>query len=263
MMLFFTLLRLSFIKTFQYRGYVFINLISAFIHVFVQISLWLALFRGNPVVQATTFNDMINYMALTGLLSLFKLEGPGQLLSQRIIYGSIATDLIRPYKLKSFLLSQSIGENLARFLLFVFPVYTVVLAVFGMQLPASRLHVLVFFFAVVNGAVISFYYFYLMGMLPFWLQSIWYIRFVNYAVFTLFAGSFVPIWFYPEALVKLSYFLPFRYITYEAVTFYLGRTSLAAMKGALAAQLVWIGILAALEAVLWKTAQKKIMIFGG
>jgi ABC-2 type transport system permease protein len=263
MILFMALLRLSFLKTFQYRGYVFINLISTGIQVFVQISLWLALFTANSVVQETTLNDMINYLALTGLLALTKLEGPGQLLSQRIINGSIAIDLIRPYKLKSCLLSQSIGENLARFLLFVFPVYTVVLAIFGLQLPTSPLHTLVFFHAVLNGAIISFYYFYLVGMLPFWLQSTWYVRFVNYAAFTLFGGAFVPIWFYPETLVKISYFLPFRYVTYEAVTFYLGRTSLVAMMGVLATQLVWIGILAALEAFVWKAAQKKIMIFGG
>lgn len=91
MVLFFALLRLSFLKTFQYRGYVFISLISTFIQVFVQISLWLALFKANPTVQATTFHDMINYLALTGLLSLIKLEGPGQLLSRRIVYGSIAS----------------------------------------------------------------------------------------------------------------------------------------------------------------------------
>lgn len=261
--LFFTLFKLSFIKAFQYRGYILINLFSTFVRVFVQISLWTALFRANPVVQNTTFNDMIIYMALTGLLTLFHMSSAGDRLSHRILQGSISTDLIRPYNLKPFILAQTIGDNLAYFLLFVFPVYTGVLSFFGMQFPPTLLHGIVFFAVIINGAVISFYYYYLMGMLPFWLESNWYIRFVNHAMFTLFAGSFVPIWFYPDLLVRISYYLPFRYITYEAVTFYLGRTSLSSMPGILLTQLVWIGFLAGLEAIMWKTARKKVTIYGG
>lgn len=241
----------------------FFNLLSVCINVFVQISLWMALFRADPVVRDTTLHEMINYLALTGLLALLKMESPGARLGQRIMNGSISTDLIRPYNLKFFLWSQSIGESLADFIIYYLPVYTVVLIFFGLRLPAGPLAFLIFLVAIISGAVISFYYFYLMGMISFWLQSNWYVRFVNYAMFTLFAGSFVPIWFYPEALVKLSYFLPFRYITYEAVAFYLGRTDLSAMMGVLAIQLVWIGILVALEAFLWRMAQKKMMIFGG
>jgi ABC-2 type transport system permease protein len=261
--LFFTLFKLSFIKAFQYRGYILITLFSSIIGVFVRVSLWTALFRANPVVRNTTFHDMITYMALTGLLLLFNMSGAGDRIAHRILQGSISTDLIRPYNLKLYIFSQTTGDNLAHFLLFVLPVYTGVLILFGMQTPPTLLHVLVFIVAVVNGAIISFYYYYILGMLPFWLESNWYIRFVDYAMFTLFAGAFVPIWFYPDFLVKISYYLPFRYITYEAVTFYLGRTGLPEMAGVLLRQLVWIGILLGLEAVLWRAAQKKLTVYGG
>lgn len=261
--LFFTLFKLSFIKAFQYRGYILITLFSSIIGVFVRVSLWMALFRANPVVQNTTFHDMITYMTLTGLLFLFNMSGIGDRLAYRILHGSIATDLIRPYNLKLFFFAQTTGDNLAHFLLFVLPVYTGILALFGMQFPPTLLHVLVFIVAVVNGATISFLYYYILGMLPFWLESNWYISFVDHAMFTLFAGAFVPIWFYPEFLVRISYYLPFRYITYEAVTFYLGRTGLPAMPGVLLRQWVWIGILLGLEAVLWKAGQKKLTVYGG
>ncbi|NLY89308.1 MAG: hypothetical protein GX085_06765 [Firmicutes bacterium] len=261
--LFFTLFKLSFIKAFQYRGYILITLFSSIIGVFVRVSLWMALFRANPVVRNTTFHDMITYMALTGLLVIFNMSGAGDRIAQRILQGSISTDLIRPYNLKLYIFSQTTGDNLAHFLLFVLPVYTGVLALFGMRFPPTLLHGLAFIVAVVNGAIISFYYYYILGMLPFWLESNWYIRFVDYAMFTLFAGAFVPIWFYPDFLVKISYYLPFRYITYEAVTFYLGRTGLPEMAGVFLRQSVWIGILLGLEAVLWRAAQKKLTVYGG
>lgn len=261
--LFFTLFKLSFIKAFQYRGYILVTLFSALLDVFVRISLWTALFRANPVVQNTTFNDMINYAALTGLLMLVQMSGVDDRLANRILQGSIATDLIRPYSLKLFIFAQTIGDNLAHFLLFVFPVYTGVLVLFGMRFPSTLLHGLVFVATVINGAVISFLYYYIIGMLPFWLESNWYVRFVNYAMFTLFAGAFVPIWFYPDFLIQISYYLPFRYITYEAVTFYLGRTGLPAMPAVLLRQWVWIGILLGLEVALWKAGQKKLTVYGG
>ena len=99
--------------------------------------------RANPVVQNTTFHDMITYMTLTGLLFLFNMSGIGDRLAYRILHGSIATDLIRPYNLKLFFFAQTTGDNLAHFLLFVLPVYTGILALFGMQFPPTLLHVLV------------------------------------------------------------------------------------------------------------------------
>lgn len=262
-LLFLALFKLNFLRSFQYRGYMIIRLIGSFVSVFVEISLWTALFNANPLVRGTTFNDMIRYMTLTALLGLFRLSGPGRELGYRITSGAISTDLIRPYRLKPYLISQSIGGNLAGFITYTVPVYAVVLIIYGIKFPSDPIHIVAFLISIMLGAAISFYFSYIMGMLPFWLQSTWYISWVEGAMFTLFAGSFVPLWFYPDLLIRISYFLPFRYITYEAVTFYLGRTSLAAMMQVLVVQLLWISILGLLEALLWQKAQKKLMVFGG
>jgi ABC-2 type transport system permease protein len=257
------LFKLNFIKSFQYRGAIIIKFIGSFIRLFVEISLWTALFKASPIVNGTTFNDMINYMSLTAILTLFSMSGPGNQLSDRIMNGSISSDMIRPYSLKPYLVSVSIGNNLFEFITFTLPVYTLVLLVYGPQIPTSPLQFLLFSISVLFGAVISFYFSYIMGMLSFWLQSTWYISWVQTAMFTLFGGTFVPLWFYPDFLIKISYVLPFRYITYEAVTFYLGRTSIHSMLHVLTIQLIWISVLAVLEAFLWNRAQKKIMVFGG
>lgn len=262
-MLFLSLLKLNFIKSFQYRGSMIINFFGAFIALFVEISLWLALFRVNPVVKSTTFNDMINYMALTALLSLFSMAGPGYMLSERISNGSISTDFIRPYNLKLYLLSQSLGNNTFYFLTFTLPVYTVVLLIYGIKFQFTLSSFIIFIISVINGSIISFFYSYILGMFPFWLQSTWYIRWVESAFFNLFAGSFVPLWFYPHILNKISYYLPFRYITYEPIAFYLGRTNITSMIGVIKMQILWIVILVTLEAFLWRKAQKRIMVYGG
>lgn len=261
--MFTALLKLTFIRNFQYRGYLIINYIAMITRLFVEISLWWALFRANPEVKGTTFHDMINYLAITAFLGLFSISQAGYRLSNRISSGAISTDLIRPYNLKAYLIAQSIGENIASFLLYTLPIYGAVLVIFGIKLPYDPLRYLLFFISVLLGGVIYFYYSYIMGMLAFWLQTTWYISWAEDAMFTLFAGTIVPLWFFPEFLNKISYLLPFRYITYEAVAFYLGRTELSAMQGVLAMQLFWIVILVFLEAVLWRKAQKKIMVFGG
>ena len=262
-MLFLAIFKLNFIKSVQYRGSILVKLIGTLISVLVEISLWTALFKANPIVKGTTFNDMINYMAITALLTLFAMAKSGDSLSHRITSGSIATDLIRPYDLKLYLVAQNIGSNLFTFLIFTLPIYISVLIVYGIKLPPSPIIIILFFISVLLGSIISFYYSYIMGMIPFWLQSSWYIGWVDSAMFTLFAGTFVPLWFYPNILIKISFFLPFRYITYEAVTFYLGKTSVTSMLNVFVMQIVWIVILIIFEALLWRKAQKKIMIYGG
>ena len=191
------------------------------------------MFRANPVVRNTTFHDMITYMALTGLLLLFNMSGAGDRIAHRILQGSISTDLIRPYNLKLYIFSQTTGDNLAHFLLFVLPVYTGVLILFGMQTPPPSstslfLSLLWSTAPLFPSIIITSWECSLSGSSPTGTSGLWITP-----CLPCLPAPLSPIWFYPDFLVKISYYLPFRYITYEAVTFYLGRTGLPEMAGVL------------------------------
>lgn len=79
----------------------------------------------------------------------------------------------------------------------------------------------------------------------------------------LFAGTVVPLWFYPTVLYNIAMVLPFRFISYEPVSIFIGRTSLGDGWLVIVMQIVWLAIFIALEAYIWNRVQRKVIIQGG
>ncbi|MDR3123717.1 MAG: hypothetical protein LBU16_08075 [Treponema sp.] len=78
-----------------------------------------------------------------------------------------------------------------------------------------------------------------------------------------FGGAIVPLWFYPTGLQNISRYLPFRYISFEAIDFYLGKAPLGQAGQSLVIALFWCLILSAVSQALWTLARKKLTVNGG
>lgn len=73
----------------------------------------------------------------------------------------------------------------------------------------------------------------------------------------------MPLWFYPEALNEVSRFLPFRYIAFEPVNFFLERTPLNQVWDILLMGILWLVLLTVLDQIMWRLAIQKITVNGG
>ena len=253
----------SFQKRFVYRTNSYLNIFGALILLLIQISLWSSLIGFNGNIDGISFQDMFNYIVInTVILSLVQTNA-GRVLAQKVRDGSIAIDFVRPINLKYYLFSEDIGDNMYRTLFCVLPVCIVSVIIFGFKAPAGMYYLLMFILSMVSGVIIIYYINYIFGLLSFWLKTSWYVSWYSNALFTLFGGTFVPIWFYPDFLRIISNVLPFRLVTFEPISIYLGKqTELGSVKVILY-QLLWISILIAVEKIVWKKAQDKIIIQGG
>jgi ABC-2 type transport system permease protein len=98
------------------------------------------------------------------------------------------------------------------------------------------------------------------GLLAFWTQATWYLSWYVRAGVAFFGGTVIPLWFYPDALEKLSQFLPFRYISFEAINYYLGKLPLEAAARSIGIAALWWFLLFAAGHVLWRSVQKRMTV---
>jgi ABC-2 type transport system permease protein len=240
----------------------FLSTIGALIQFLGRIMVWVALLASG-VKFDTTLQEMITFMVLSMMLNEIISSSAGSTITSHIRDGSISMDFVRPINLKSYLFFNDIGNNIFLVLVIYLPVCVVISLGFGFLPPASHMHFLAFIITASLGLIMQFYYSYILGLASFWLINNPFIKWHFRNVETLFAGLFMPIWMYPGWLASITTFLPFRYFTYEPMTFYLGRVSVESFWRVSLIQIIWLCVLYIAERLIWSKACRKVIVQGG
>ena len=249
-------------STIMYRLSTFIDTISAVLTFFIQLTLWQALLEGNSA-ENMTFAYMIPYIIIMYFSTTFTNINIATTIENSMRDGSILYYLIRPVNYKKYLLCQMLGQNTFKACANTLFIFIIASLLYGIYWTESIFFMLCFIVSLLLGMLLMFEITYTFGLLAFWLQRTWFIEWFLQAFTIFFGGSSVPLWFYPEALQNISLFLPFRYISYEAINMYLGRYSIEVCFKKFTIAFMWIIVLWILDYILWKAAQKRIEINGG
>lgn len=245
-----------------YRSAALAGIVSALLSFLIQIFLWKALL-GAGVRQDTSFSDMLLYVIINSVMLGLTRGNVASVIENSMIDGTISMELLRPMSFKYYTLSNIFGKNIYGTLTRTTPV--LVISAFLIS-PASLPdipHVLLFIISSVLGILLMFEVTYLVGLLAFWLQRCWFLDWYLDGFLTFFGGTMVPLWFYPDFLAAASYFLPFRYMTFEPINFFLGKTPVAGAWCPLVAALLWLIGLSLLDKLVWRLAVKKLTVNGG
>jgi len=76
----------------------------------------------------------------------------------------------------------------------------------------------------------NFYVHYILGMTAFWFIQSSGIRRVFDLLSGVFSGVFIPLVFFPQAIQKLLFFLPFPYMSYVPAMVFTGKFTLAGIE---------------------------------
>jgi len=162
-------------------------------------------------------------------------------MSERVIYGTMDQQLVRPYSLFTWELVQ-LGAHKLHALAFEFlPVFLLYALIWRPEfLTASG----VFRYGVLTllAALQFFAMSFALGVLAFSWQDVSAFGLIKAAVVNLFAGVALPIAFFPRALQSCALALPFHYLFHTPVSYLLGTapdTSWAAFGSVLVRQLGW------------------------
>ncbi len=251
----------SFRQRYTYRSGVWMQILDGILFVFMQGSLWTALIRTG--YAKVTLKEMISFVVINSLVNYVTSFNAASNISNRVEDGSIATDLILPINFKWKLFFENIGENFFDVIFSGVSGLTVALILYGTAAPAGLWQFAAFLLTVSFGILISHQIIYLFGLSAFWIIKPWYISFLTGALTKLFGGVVIPLWLYPDWLVTISNFLPFRFITYEPIQIYLGKHNGFQSLECVIMQVFWILLLLIVEKVIWTKASKKIFVQGG
>lgn len=253
----------AFQERFVYRTNSYITIVSTWLGLFVLVSAWRALYGGKSEVGGVTFDDMMSFIVINTLVASLIRSNMGQRIGERVADGSISIDLIRPVSFKSYHLANQLGENLFALLFSTVPAVTLAVVLWGFRLPDEPARISLFILSLVLGLLLMNQINYIFGLLAIWLKTSWFINAITNAAFDLFAGTFVPLWFYPDWLYAASKFLPFHLVTFQPISICLGKLTLPAAWAVIGGQLAWLAVLWALEKWMWAKAQDQIDIHGG
>ena len=229
---------------------------------FVQYCLWKTLI-GSGLRPDIKLAQMITYIAINEVIGALTRGDFANELGVSIQDGSVAMHFLRPASYQLYLFSSFMGRNCYRLFTSSLPAVIICAVLVGLPPPASFIHFWLFIVHTMMGIVIIFELIYITGMLAFWTQRTWFLSWYVSALSAFFGGTIVPLWFYPRILNRLSAFLPFRYISFEGINYFLGKAPASAAGLSISMAMLWVFALFFIGQLLWRQAQKKITINGG
>lgn len=265
--LYFSFVRLAFLKYLAYRLRYYTGVLSYTIFIAGNFYLYTAIFQSRPEadprVGGLTLLEMVTYVSLSWIGRSFYFNNIDRTLSGQIRQGEIAMMLIKPLHVQTMMLFEAVGEAGFRLLLFTVPILAVVLPLFPLAPPPEPAlygwTLLSFMLAFVVNAQINF----LVGCLAFFFKNINGIIRAKMVTMEFLTGVLIPFTFFPAWFQDLVAWLPFQAISYVPVTIYLGRRTGEDLAAALLVQAAWaVGLLLA-GRLLWSWSVRHVTLQGG
>ena len=186
-------------------------------------------------------------------------------LSNSILDGSLSIHLLKPASVFKFELANAIALRAVGILFEFIPILIVQTVIFfpGFMTWGSSMKF-------VLCAILSFFLFFLLnfltGMAAFFMKNNSSVIALKSILTAFVGGTIIPIEFFPEWLQRISAFLPFRYLYYEPLQFFLNREaarSLDYFGNVIGTQLLWIVFLSLLIKLTWPSVIKRYCAAGG
>ncbi len=251
----------AFSREATYRMEVLSNVGGVLVRLFIMKSVWTALYAQNVAPAGVSLGAIITYTAVALLMSIILEIDGTRLIQTRVREGTIATDLMKPINLVLFFFSDGVGQTLLHAILIV-PALCLALFLVHIDVPPPPV-LAAFALSFLLGYVVNFLLNFTMNAVAFWTLETFAIQLMVRWVSDLLGGQIVPLIFFPPGLQNVVLALPFAAIYSTPLLIYLGNIPPAEYAAALGLQALWALVFAAVSAVIWRAAQRHIVIQGG
>jgi len=251
----------AFSREATYRMEVFTNVGSLLVRLYLMKAVWTALYAQNAAPAGVPLHAVLTYTTIALLMSLvLEIDGT-RAIRDKIREGTIATDLMKPISLPLYFFSDGVGMTLLHAVLLV-PALVLSLVIVRIDVPPAHV-LLAFAFSFVLGYLVNFCLNFLMNCVAFWTLETFAIQLMIRWVSDLLSGQIVPLIFFPGVLQKVVLALPFAAIYSTPLLIYLGTIPPSRYAVAFAVQAAWCAGFAVLAALVWRSAQRRIVVQGG
>ena len=245
-------------------------LISMVIHPIIlalNIALFTSIYKynGTTEIQGYDLTQMIWYYAVTTFVWIFTFNFADRRMSNYILSGELGPMLLRPISVFRFELANAIALRTAG-VLFEFVPDMIIYSLIYPPVFLTLLSFGKFLVVIVLAFVLHFLLKFLIGMCAVVTQNNAGLNNVLTAAMTLLGGAMIPLEFFPDWLKTLCGVLPFQYIFYKPVQFFLNHgeaVSTGHWLATIGMQILWCGVLYVLGRIVWTVLTRKIVIAGG
>jgi ABC-2 type transport system permease protein len=251
----------AFSREATYRMEVFTNVASLLVRLYLMKTVWTALYAQNAAPAGVPLHAVITYTTVALLMSLvLEIDGT-RAIRDKIREGTIATDLMKPISLPLYFFSDGVGMTLLHAVLIV-PALIASLLIVHVDVPPP--HVLAAFaLSFLLGYLVNFTLNFLMNCVAFWTLETFAIQLMVRWVSDLLSGQIVPLIFFPGVLQRIVLALPFAAIYSTPLLIYLGKIPPSQYALQMGAQVAWGAAFALLSALVWRAAQRRVVVQGG
>jgi len=251
----------AFAREATYRMEVFTNVGSLVLRIYLMRMVWLALYAQNAAPQGIALHQILTYTVVALLMSLILEVDGTRLIRDRLRDGSIATDFMKPTSPALFFFSDGAGQTALHALL-ILPSLGFALLMVHIDVP-SPLAAGVFFLSFAIGYVLNFLLNFCMNCIAFWTMETFAIQLIVRWCSDLLSGQIIPLLFFPGILQKVVLSLPFAAVYSTPLLIYIGRITPAEYSSALLSQVAWLAVFAVLSIIIWRAAQRRLVVQGG
>jgi ABC-2 type transport system permease protein len=244
-----------------YRLEVFTSLGAMLVRLYIMKAVWTSLYAQNAAPAGVPLHAIITYTAVALLMSLILEVDGTRLIQQKMREGSIATDLMKPINLILYFFADGFGQTLLNAMLVV-PALLLALFIVHIDVPPPNV-LAAFALSFLLGYGVNFLVNFLMNAVAFWTLETHAIQLMVRWVSDLLSGQIVPLIFFPGYLQTIVLALPFAAIYSTPLLIYVGTIPPERYPAAFAAQLAWLIGFAVLSNIVWRNAQRHIVVQGG
>jgi len=245
-----------------YRFDMAITLITAPISILVFYSLWSAIYKysGVDVIRGFTLVQLISYYVLTWVIGIFSYSNIEDAISHQVRSGGITKELLKPlnYLVSNFFIT--IGHRSFAMFIEIIPVFAIGFIFF--KIKTSLTYLPFFLLSAIFAFILVYLISALVGMTAFWLVHNRGIVKIKRVLINFLSGAVIPLTFFPSWFQKLSYILPFQYLTFIPINIWLGKYTIIQTIQFLGIQLLWIAVFYMICVFVWKAAMKKVAAVG-
>ena len=244
-----------------YRFEVFTSIASLAVRVYLLRVVWVALYAHNAAPQGVALHTIITYSTIALLMGLVLDIDQTRLLHDKLHDGSIVVDFMKPISVPLYFFSDGTGEVLFHAALIV---PSVALAAFIVHIDIPSASVLAAFaLSFFLGYFVGFFLNFILNCIAFWTLEISAVQLIVTWVTDLLGGQIVPLVFFPAALQGAIFALPFAAMYSTPLLIYVGRIPPEGYASAMGLQALWIAILGAAAALIWRAGARRVIVQGG
>ena len=243
-----------------YKSAFCMTLVNVFIRIYAYAMLWMTLYKQN----ASLFGNIdLNQMLLYSIFSISLSQaftwwdGPHIYVEENIKNGRIICDLLKPMELQTQLFLRTLSSTVINLCIFTIPSFLISTWFFKLELNVNIIGAIITF---VLGFLLLFSMNYILSLICFLSLDLEGYLYIFHALIAFCARQVVPLWFYPDFLLRIINWLPFKYVFYEPLLLFIRNGNLFQT---VCFQVIWIFILSLIGRFMWKCVSKKIIVQGG